>query len=64
MIKTSKWTEITATLREIEEAADYIEGFELEPEAQDEQLAIIKDAAQKVRGLVHEILRPDLEVGK
>jgi hypothetical protein len=60
----SQWIEITEALQAIENATDCLEGFELDEADQAEQLTIIRNAARKVRGLVHDILRPDKESSK
>jgi hypothetical protein len=60
--KMKAWLGITAGLKEIEDAADFIEGFDLDEGDQIKQVRLIKEGIQSVRSAAHAFLRPDLEL--
>lgn len=59
MDKSTAWTQITKGLREIVDAAEMIEGFDLSETDLQLQVEIIKTAAQSVRDVAHEYIKPD-----
>jgi hypothetical protein len=61
MTKLETWTKLTSALQEIIDAAELIEGFELDEDGLENQATIIKEAAQKVRSIAHDYIRPDKE---
>lgn len=57
--KSATWKTIRDQLQKITDAADMIEGFELEEEDQIEQITTIKAAVRRVREAAHDYIKPN-----